>query len=244
MLMISLKDKSTYITNPYGFVGVKWTLNNYTGMLREFHVGKKLLNSFMVSSITALIVSIISLPSAYSLLTFNRHQRRLVYIIMLIFIFMPTQLILISKYRLFLLMGLVDNYLSVILSGIADWLPTSIILLSIFLKEIDRDLVYAAELDGCNRFQLYIYIILPISLAALSVIFINVFTGMWNSFLEPSLFIRTEEKKLLTSSLVGLNQRFRSNIPFQMAGYVFGMMPTLLVYILFKKQIINSYIAK
>ena len=238
MLLISFKEKNSYITNPYGIVGVHWTIRNYIFMFTDFHVMRKIANSVVVSLGTASLVCLIAIPTAYEMLYINPKIRNITQIIMLAFVFMPTQLTLIVKYQLFLKLGLIDKFLSVVLSGTADWLPTCILLLTIYFQNIDADIFFAARLDGCNDFNIIFKILIPISSPAITVVFINTFTGMWNSFLEPMLFLRSEHMKLLMNSLAGLVERYRNNIPFQMAGYVLGMIPTLLLYTIFKSNIL------
>lgn len=238
MLLISFKEKNSYITNPYGIVGVHWTIRNYISMFTDFHVMRKIANSVVVSLGTASLVCLIAIPTAYEMLYINPKIRNITQIIMLAFVFMPTQLTLIVKYQLFLKLGLIDKFLSVVLSGTADWLPTCILLLTIYFQNIDADIFFAARLDGCNDFNIIFKILIPISSPAITVVFINTFTGMWNSFLEPMLFLRSEHMKLLMNSLAGLVERYRNNIPFQMAGYVLGMIPTLLLYTIFKSNIL------
>ena len=148
MLLISFKEKTSYIINPYGVVGVRWTIGNYISMFTDFHVMRKIANSVIVSLETASLVCLIAIPTAYEMLYINPKIRNIIQIVMVIFVFMPTQLTLIVKYQLFSKLRLIDRFASVVLSGTADWLPTCILLLTIYFQNIDADIFFAARLDG------------------------------------------------------------------------------------------------
>lgn len=241
MIIISFKSRNEFAANPYDVINTKWTIDNYIKMFADYHVQKKLWNSFFVSGTTALFVCLFAVPAAYCMLYIDKRIRKIIVLLMIVFIFMPTQVTLASKYRMFLALGLVDTRFSVIVSGIADWLPTSTLLLFLHIQGLDKSVIRAAKLDGCNESRIVVRILTPIIIPAISIIFINSFTGMWNDFLTPMYLLRSESKQLLIPALTGLIQRYRSNLPFQLAGYVCGIIPTLLIYTVFKNNILEGF---
>lgn len=240
MIVVSFKSRNDYIANPYNIFKSKWTLENFIKMFTSYNVQKKLWNSFYVSALTALLVCLFAIPAAYCMLYIQDHIRKTILILMIVFIFMPTQVSLAAKFRVFLKLGLVDTHFSVIISGTADWLPTSIFLMYIHIRGLNKSVFNAAKLDGCNEIQVILRILIPIILPAVSIIFINSFTGMWNDFLTPMYLLRSESKQLLIPSLTGLVQRYRSNLPFQLSGYVCGIIPTIMIYTIFKNNILTG----
>ena len=241
MFVVSLKSKNDFLSSPYDIINFEWTFENYSKMFTSYNVQQKLWNSFWVSSLTASLVCVFAIPAAYCMLYIKESIRKIVIVLMVIFIFMPAQVALAAKYRLFLEMGLIDTHFAVIVSGLSDWLPTSIFLMYVHIRGLNKGFINAAKLDGCNECQVIIRILIPIILPAISIIFINTFTGMWNDFLTPMFLLRSESKQLLIPSLTSLVQRYRSNLPFQLSGYVCGIIPTIIIYTIFKNYILNGF---
>ncbi len=239
-LITSLKDKQSYFTDIYGLNISSWSIENYIKMVKDFNVLQKMLNSVIVTAGGVLLTMAAAIPAAYSM---NRISKRMLFIlvtVLIIFAVIPEQVTVFSQYKLFLDLDLINNHLSVILSFSAKNLPEAIMFSCLFFRMVPSQIVDAARMEGCTEPRIMRSLFVPLCIPGLSVIAVSLMLGMWNSFLIPLVMLQNDNTKTIVTSLAMLDRRHGSNIPFQMAGNVFAMMPTLAFYAVFRKKITES----
>ena len=116
----------------------------------------------------------------------------------------------------------------------------SIFLLRQFFAQIPHELWDAARIDGCSEFRIYSTVILPLSKSLLATLGIFTFLGSWNSFIAPLIFLLDEDKFTLPLFISLLQGRFRGKENIQMAGAVLSILPVLVIFFFFQKQIVSS----
>ena len=95
-------------------------------------------------------------------------------------------------------------------------------------------------LDGCNRFQIFLRIMLPLTKSSLVALSIMVMKFAWNDFMWP-LIVNTSAKKMtLAPTLASMISEYGSNYPVQMAGAVLSILPIVILFIIFQKQFIEG----
>ncbi|HIE36439.1 MAG TPA: carbohydrate ABC transporter permease, partial [Candidatus Omnitrophica bacterium] len=122
-------------------------------------------------------------------------------------------------------------------------LSLSIYLLKTFFDQLPRDLEDAACIDGCNKFQIWWNVGLPLVAPALAVVIIFNALNVWNEFVLASLLF-TEDK--LMPLQVGLMEFYNRNIiqhTFLMASLTIAALPIILLYLRMQKQIIKGITA-
>ena len=100
----------------------------------------------------------------------------------------------------------------------------------------------AAKIDGCNYFRIYYKIFLPLMKGALGTQLMLWFMGIWNDYLAPTIFLRSEKYWTLQVVIRSFNSYYaiQSDYALIMAASVIAMMPTLLLFFLFQRVIIES----
>ena len=240
MLFTSFKTKQGYYQDSYGFDVESFTFENYTRMFIEYKFAVKISNSIIVSLSSAAIVTCIVIPAAYYISIAPKLIRHSIIVIFFAFSFMPEQVILLSKYRIFLYLGIIDTRLSVIVSGTAFCIPSSTILLMLIYKDVPDELLLASKIMGCNNFILIIKVLLPICRAGLIIVFLSTFNNVWFSLLDQMVFLQSDDIKTIMPALATLStQRYASNVPYQMAGFALSLLPSLLSYIVLRKKIVE-----
>jgi multiple sugar transport system permease protein len=134
--------------------------------------------------------------------------------------------------------GWVNRPIAAIVPGAAG--VFNIFLVRQFLLGLPRELDEAARIDGCNDFQVFWHMILPLIRPVLTVVALFAFTGSWNDFLWPSIVFNDVNRLPLTPGLQLLQGTFQARIGLLLAGALIAIIPTLLLYLFTQKYFLQS----
>lgn len=112
-----------------------------------------------------------------------------------------------------------------------------------FLKNVPRELEEAAAIDGCNKFQTMIRIVLPLMKPTTITVAVLFFLWSWNDFLLPSILIGKSELRTLTVNLNMFKSASGTEWNYLIAGVTLTLIPIFLIYILAQKYITNGMMA-
>jgi multiple sugar transport system permease protein len=134
--------------------------------------------------------------------------------------------------------GWLDTLLAVIVPSV----PTAlyIFLLRQFFVSLPRELEEAALLDGANRYQIFLRIILPLSKAPLATVAVLSFLQNWNDLLWPVYVLFSPQNLTLQPGLTRLQGAYEIEYPIIMAGGVLASIPVLIVFIFAQRYIIEG----
>lgn len=239
----SIKSTKEYFLNPVGFAVNAPTLGNYINILSNFNFFPKLLNTAIVVFISMVLIFLFAVPSAYYLCNIQRAMvKRAAFIFCFLFMFIPEEVLILPEYNMMSALGLVNNYLSVIILFFTSSLPEVIFLFTIYFGLIPEEIRNAAHLDGVDELSYLTKIVVPISISPIIVVMITTAISLWNSFLIPMVLLYEEDCKLLLPSLSGLITKHSPDPTYQMAGVFLSLIPLIIVYIIHRKQIFESSI--
>lgn len=179
-----------------------FTLEQYDKLLgptRNFLIWMR--NSFVVSMITPLVSTLVASLAAYSLVRLNWKGSRAFSGAVFAAYLMPVVLLVISIYQIFARIGLTNSLYGLMLAYSTFALPFAIWLMMGYYASIPRELEEAGLIDGCNRFQVFWRIVLPLTKPALMAVFLFGITNAWNEYLFAYVLI---SKQSLMTLPVGL----------------------------------------
>lgn len=145
-------------------------------------------NSFIITIMATLGVVVSSALVAYAFARINFPGRKLLFVCMITTLMLPGQVVMIPQYIIFRNMGLVNNFLPLILPA---WFSSAFFtfLMMQFIAGLPKELDDAAIIDGCSKYSIFPYIILPlISPALITTIIIN-FYWKWDDFMGPLIYL-------------------------------------------------------
>jgi multiple sugar transport system permease protein len=231
LIVTSFKSNSEIGAIPFQFLPSEWRFQNYVDAVTRF----PFLPAMGQSIITALLSSIpLVISSSMVGFGFARHRapgRNALFIVMLAMIMVPTLVTMIPQFIIYARLGMINTYWPWFIGGLAGS-PFFIFLFRQFFLSIPKELEEAAELDGCNRFQIYWRIFMPNATPVIAATFIFAFLGNWSDFLSPKLFL-SESQATLASRLASAYVDPAGN-PLQaetMAAIVVYVLPLILIYI-------------
>jgi ABC-type glycerol-3-phosphate transport system permease component len=116
----------------------------------------------------------------------------------------------------------------------------NIFLLRQFMKGIPRDLEDAARIDGCNSWQVYLHVILPLIKPTLACIAIFTFMGVWNDFMGPLIYLSDQRLYPLSLGLYAFNVQAGGSFGMMMAGSLLMTLPVILIFFFAQKYFIQG----
>lgn len=242
-LLTSLKSKEAYILDPLGIDFTRLTLQNYVNIIHNFDFARKLGNTVIVVFCSVLILFLIAIPAAYQIISIrNLKIQTILTVLCFAFMFIPEEVLILPEYNMMSALGLINNYLSVIVSFVSSSLPEVLFMLTVYLRLIPQEVLQAAQIDGADHFQCLTEIVIPLSKSPIIVVIISTTISLWNSFLVPMLMLSDERYKMLLPSLGGLVTKHSTTPTYQMAGVFLSMIPLIVVYCVFKEQIFQNSI--
>ena len=239
MAMTALKEETEYFTNPYGLPQGLY-LDNFRIMIQNYGFLRSLGNSFLIVGSSLTLSLLIGSLAAFAVAKLRFRGRRAFFLFLISLQLIPGQVLLIPIYLLFSRLGMINNYLSVILMYTVGSLPFSIFFLNASFRNLPDELMEAAKIDGASLRQVYQYIVLPIGRPAILTLGILNFLSMWNELILALLLLPDEEKRTITSAVSMVVGRFTTNQPLLMAGLLMSSLPTVVVLILFSQYLVKG----
>jgi len=210
----------------------------------SINIPRGLLNSFIVASATAVLTTYFSALTAYGFQAYDFKGKKLLFGFIMAIMVIPSQVSASGFVQICYKYGLTNNYLVLILPGIAA--PIVFFYIKQYMESnLPMEIVDAARVDGCGEFKTFNFIILPMLKPALAVQLIFSFVSSWNNYFLPSLLLTKAEMKTVPIMIAQLRSADYSK--FDMGKvYMFillAILPVLVVYIILSKSIIKGVTA-
>ncbi|MFB8146554.1 carbohydrate ABC transporter permease [Microbacterium sp. NPDC056003] len=183
LLLTSFKPPLDAIAVPPSVWPETWTLDNYVSALTREGVPEALINSVVTAVISTVLSLVLAVPAAYAITRFRTPSGRVFIVAALVTRMVPTIAVGAPLIEVMRTLGLTDTSFGLALAHTTISLPLSIWLMASFFEAVPDELSEAAEVDGCNRFQAMMRVVLPVVSGGLAVTAIFAFLASWNEFL-------------------------------------------------------------
>lgn len=239
-LLLSFKSNAELMRSSAAALSPPYTLENYRAILVGSQVLRWLGNSLIVSLGTTAGVLILSSLAGYGFARLDFPFRRALFVFVLVGLAIPQQAVILPQHQLFAWAGLHNSYPGLMLPGLAG--PFGVFFMTQYFRAIPPDLDEAAMLDGASRFQVFVRVLLPLTLPAQATLGVFTFLGTWNDYWWPLISATRSDMFTLTIGLASaqMNYAQTSGLGFLTAQAVFASLPILAVYIVFQKQIVRA----
>lgn len=219
------------------------TLENFRLQFRRFAVARLILNSVVTTAGGVVLCTIVAIMVAYAVTKVRFPGRNLVFAFLVGTLVIPFPTIMIPVYQTVLELKLVDNYVGLILAYAAFGLPLGVYLLGAYFRGIPDEIMEAARMDGTSHWQTIWRVMFPISRPGVAALGIINSVWMWNDLLLPLLIMPAAQRTTLMVAVTSQRNNLEVNIPIISAGLTIAMIPILLVYLLFQRQLIKGMTA-
>jgi alpha-glucoside transport system permease protein len=167
----------------------QYSLNNYIKVVADRGMGRAFINSVIVTVPAVILPLVIASLAGFAFAWMHVPGKRWLLPAFVGLLVVPPQMAFIPVLRIFNVVGLTGSYPAVWLAHTAFALPLMVYLIHNFIAEIPTDIIDSASIDGATTFQVYAFIVLPLSLAAIASLFIFQFIWVWNNLLLALIFL-------------------------------------------------------
>ncbi len=209
---------------------------NFREAMKVAPFGRYFANTVFVTIVNTLGTLITTTLAAFAINFLNFKHKRLVESILLSLLMIPFEIIVFTNFRTIAKLSLLDSYWALILPFMAS--VFYIIYLRQFLRSIPMDYYNAAKVDGASDFEFITRVMIPLSKSTLFTIGLLNFIAGWNSFLWPLLVTNTKNMRMISNGLSAFATEAGSYIHLQMAASTITILPILILYFIFRKQIL------
>jgi len=197
-------------------------------------------NSLIVTCLKVPLGIFISSMAAFAIARLNIKHRTGWFIFFIIGMMLPFQTALVPINVAFSRLNLLNTYFGLFYVYVAFGISFSILVLRGFFLSIPREIDEAAYIDGCNKWQLYLYVIMPIAKPAIAALVIMDFLATWNEYLLASVIINDNAKKTIPTGLMTFVGEHGIDYGLLCAGILLSVMPVMIVYLVFQRYFVEG----
>ena len=197
-------------------------------------------NSLIVSIGTSLLGLVIAIPAGYAFSRYKFTGRDVSMFAFLLVQMFPGIIILVPYFLVMKTLGLLNSHLGLILAYCVTALPLCVWMLKGFFDTVPRELEEAATLDGCNQFQVFTKVVLPLSMPAVAVTALFSFLAAWNEFLLALTFNTSNDMYTLPVGLASLISSTGQAWGDFAAASILVSLPVALLFLFFQKFLIEG----
>lgn len=229
---------------PPNLIPQDFTLENYAEVWDKVNFIGYFINSMVVAGLTVLLNLVLSSLAGYPLARMSFKGKKVVFFSILATIMIPFQAIMLPVYIITLKLHLIDS-VNAIAGYLGLVLPFAVSAFGIFLMrqaflKIPHEMEEAAIIDGCNVFQLFVKVIIPMVKPTLALLAIFTFIGSWGEFLWPSIVLTQDSMYTLPVGINNLQGMFSANWRLIAAGSVISTIPIIVFFLAMQKYFISG----
>ncbi len=236
MLATSLKQGSEIYT--ISLIPQKPTFANFRYLWERTMYGRWFLNSLIVATVVTISELFFDSMAGYALAKLKFPGRNLVFLLILSTMMIPTEMLIIPWFLMFTKTGWIDTYWGVMLPGLIS--AFGVFLMRQFMQGMPDDLLSAGRIDGLNEFGVWWHVALPNVRPAMAALAILVFLGNWNAYLWPVIAIESSKMRTLPVGMSLFSGEAGSEWQLIMAAATLAVIPILIVYSIFQRQIVEG----
>ncbi|MBP3925175.1 carbohydrate ABC transporter permease [bacterium] len=240
MVNLSLTPEGEIFSQSGKFFHLNLTLQNYKNVFVQIPLAKYFLNSLIVATIATAGQVIISALAGYAFARIKFPFRNGLFLMFLITMLIPPQVNIIPLFFLMRELHLVDTYQALIWPALFGGF--GVFMMRQYFLGMPKDLEESAKIDGCNIFETFFKIALPLALPAVATLAIFTFVTNWNSFMWPLIITNSEGMRTLPVGLAIFKGSFREITLWGelLACSVICTLPVIGVFLLGKRYFIND----
>lgn len=241
MILSSIKSYSAY-NSEYTpkFIAENPTLENYSSAFTSVNLGRYFFNTIVFAVVTTVIMLVIITLAAFAFARLEFKGKNIVFTIFLSLMMIPNELIIITNFVTITNMGLRNTFTGLVLPSITSIFY--IYLLKENFEQIPENLYKAAKVDGTSDFKYLIRVMIPICKPTMITITILKIIECWNNFVWPRLITDNPNYYLVSNGIQEIRENGfgRENIPAMMAAVVVISVPLIVLFLIFRKQIMTG----
>jgi ABC-type glycerol-3-phosphate transport system permease component len=237
---------SELFTTPLHYIPLHPSLINFVTVSQVVPLAQQFMNSTIFALLSAFFSVVVCLLAAYGFARIRFPGSNVLFLGLLLSSYLPTIATIIPLFQLFQSLSLLDSIQGLVILMVSFLLPTSVWIMTSFVRQIPFELEEAAQVDGANFLATLWLVIVPVLRPALATVFLINLVASWQEFFLPLIFSRSSASATLT---VGITQA-AVNPQYQTVAWgneaAMGLIviaPVFILTLIFQKQIVEGLMA-
>ena len=250
VIMNSFKDKKHIMSDAFSLpFGDLFTLGNYAEAFEKVDILSAYRNSIIISGAVAVLVILMAGMASFALVRYRFRLNKTLYSLVIAAMMFPVFSTIIPVFRMEYGWGLAGSgnvwlsLISVILPQTAGNLAFAMVVLTGYMKGLPIELEEAAFMEGCNAYQIFFKVIMPLTKPSFATVVIFSFLWSYNDLFTQQFFLRNKEEWAITRLLLEISSREGTNYGLMAAVVTLVVVPLLIVYVCLQKYIIKGMTA-
>lgn len=243
IVMNSFKSRAAIFGEPYTLPRPgTFDLIGYETVFTRGHFERYFTNSFVVTGTAIVLIVLLGAAVAFALSQYRFRGNTWLALYMAVGIMIPIRLGTVSILNLSSALGLSNTLWSLVLVYTAQGLPLAVFILQLFMRQVPRDLLDAARIDGMNEYRIF-GLVLPLVRPAVASVAVITMIPIWNDLWFPLILAPGEATKTVTLGAQLFVGQFISDWNALLASLTLAMLPVLALYVVLSRQLIRGLTA-
>ncbi len=233
---------SSFLPRGEGFLGIAWshlTLDNFRSLLADGSMFRALLNSIFLSSVTAIVATLVCAMGGYALAKYESRLGRIMLGVILAAVIVPPTLLLAPGYQLLFKLHMLDSFTGLIIPAAAPAFGVYLFRQA-SLSSVPNELIEAARIDGCGELRIFTAVAMPLLRPMVSAFTLITFLGVWNNFISPQIVLQSAGKYPLSVAVAQLKGVYYQDYGLQIAGTLLSVAPVLGLFLLLQRDFVSG----
>ncbi|HEY4203209.1 MAG TPA: carbohydrate ABC transporter permease [Devosiaceae bacterium] len=239
MIMSGFKTQAEIFNSPFGIPNFG-NLSNYLTIWTQTNFLRYLMNSFLITGSSIVLILVLGTMAAYAVARYEFFGSSFVLLFFLAGLTLPLKLAIIPLFILMRDLSILNNQLSLICVYVAMGLPSTVFIMTSFIRTLPNELEDAARMDGASELRIMWSVMLPLARPAMVIAAIQNLVPIWNDFFFPLIFIQNDNLKTLPQGMTAFMGQYTTNFGALYAGLTLSAAPIIVIYILLSRQFING----
>jgi raffinose/stachyose/melibiose transport system permease protein len=236
------KDLGELRANPLGLPH-QWQWRNYLDILESARYWRVLGNSLIIACLTVAITVSLSAMAAFAFAHLKFFGSRFLFTYMTLGLMFPIATAILPLFIRVRDLGLLDTPWGVILPQSAFYLAMAVLLLRNGFRQLPRELLDAAMVDGCGYVRYFLYVTLPLSRPILSTVAIITFVQSWNNYIVPLIMLNSDSLYPWPLGLMAYQGEYMTSWQLVLAFITLTILPAIIMFVLAQKHIVAGLTA-
>ncbi len=230
LLVSAFKSSSEMLNNPTRIWPIRWTLENFRTVLITLNFIINIRNSLIIAACTTVIAVIISSLAAYGVVRFFPRLGSLMTRVLVTSYMFPSIMLVIPYAMVMARLNLTNTRIGLVLVYLSFSVPYAVWMLVGFFKTVPIGIEEAARIDGANKLEVFIRIVLPLVSPGIVATAIYVFINAWNEYLYAMILMSSSDKTTISVAVKTLEGADILNWGSLMAACAIVVIPSILFF--------------
>ncbi len=243
ILLSAIKGKGEITGNPTAILPKEITFENFRIVFEQLNFGTNVKNSVIIAGATTLIALFVSALGAYGVVRFFPKFGKIMTRVLITTYMFPPILLAVPYAIIMGKLGMMNNRAALVVVYLSFSVPYALWLLVGFFQTVPVEIEESARVDGANKLQVFLRVVLPIVAPGIVAVAIYTFINVWNEFLYSLIMMNSSNKMTVAVALRSLSGQEVLDWGVMMAASAIVVVPSVIFFMLIQKRIAGGLAA-